>query len=259
VLIAGLAGMANGLARAADDIAQAVGGITEIFNGLISFIQNVFTGQWGAAFDSLKMVAQGFYDLITGIFGGILSFVGGFIDGFIGFFASLYDTLLGHSIIPDIVNGIKNWFAKLPGMVLEGIKQFGESIKNYFIDAKDGVIGTLNDMYNEVKRIADKIKSAFNSAKDAWSNAGANISFALGGARATGGPVSGGSSYLVGETGPEIFTPGASGFITPNNRLGGGGNIIIQLSNNTFMGKEGIAQMIAGELMGEIKQQMRVS
>jgi hypothetical protein len=43
------------------------------------------------------------------------------------------------------------------------------------------------------------------------------------GARASGGPVAGGSSYLVGERGPELFTPGTSGNITPNNALGGGG------------------------------------
>ena len=42
------------------------------------------------------------------------------------------------------------------------------------------------------------------------------------GARANGGPVAGGSSYLVGERGPELFTPGTSGNITPNNALGGG-------------------------------------
>lgn len=41
-------------------------------------------------------------------------------------------------------------------------------------------------------------------------------------ARAMGGPVSGGgSSYLVGERGPEIFTPSGSGMITPNSAIGG--------------------------------------
>lgn len=35
-------------------------------------------------------------------------------------------------------------------------------------------------------------------------------------ARAEGGPVSAGSTYLVGERGPELYTPGASGSITPN-------------------------------------------
>ena len=41
------------------------------------------------------------------------------------------------------------------------------------------------------------------------------------GKRASGGPVSGGSSYLVGERGPELFTPSSSGNITPNGAMGG--------------------------------------
>lgn len=43
------------------------------------------------------------------------------------------------------------------------------------------------------------------------------------GPRADGGPVDMGRSYLVGERGPELFTPGRSGVITPN----GGGAINI--------------------------------
>lgn len=38
-------------------------------------------------------------------------------------------------------------------------------------------------------------------------------------ARAAGGPVRGGKSYLVGELGPELFTPQGSGSITSNNRM----------------------------------------
>jgi hypothetical protein len=42
----------------------------------------------------------------------------------------------------------------------------------------------------------------------------------IAGARALGGPVGAGRSYLVGERGPELFTPGVSGNIIPNGRLG---------------------------------------
>ena len=41
------------------------------------------------------------------------------------------------------------------------------------------------------------------------------------GARMSGGPVAPGGSYLVGERGPELFTPSSSGNITPNNAMGG--------------------------------------
>lgn len=39
--------------------------------------------------------------------------------------------------------------------------------------------------------------------------------------RANGGPVSAGSPYIVGERGPELFVPGRSGTIVPNNKMGG--------------------------------------
>lgn len=43
--------------------------------------------------------------------------------------------------------------------------------------------------------------------------------------RASGGPVSAGSSYLVGERGPELFTPSSSGTILPN--VGRGGSVVV--------------------------------
>ncbi|CAN7613262.1 phage tail tape measure protein [Caballeronia sp. LjRoot34] len=48
-------------------------------------------------------------------------------------------------------------------------------------------------------------------------------------ARAGGGPVSAGTTYLVGEKGPELFNPGASGTITPNHAISSslGGDINI--------------------------------
>ena len=45
----------------------------------------------------------------------------------------------------------------------------------------------------------------------------------IAGARADGGPVSSGSTYLVGERGPELFTPATSGSITSNESLRSGG------------------------------------
>jgi hypothetical protein len=51
----------------------------------------------------------------------------------------------------------------------------------------------------------------------------------ISGARALGGPVAPGGSYLVGERGPELFTPSSSGNITPNNALGGA-NITVNVN-----------------------------
>ena len=47
--------------------------------------------------------------------------------------------------------------------------------------------------------------------------------------RAMGGPVMGGGSYIVGEKGPELFTPTSSGNITPNSAMGGA-NITVNVN-----------------------------
>jgi TP901 family phage tail tape measure protein len=53
------------------------------------------------------------------------------------------------------------------------------------------------------------------------------------GRRASGGPVTEGSSYLVGEMGPEVFTPGNSGDIIANDKLGGN---VYNITVNAGMG-----------------------
>lgn len=50
-------------------------------------------------------------------------------------------------------------------------------------------------------------------------------------ARALGGPVMGNNTYLVGEQGPELFTPSSAGNITPNHAMGGGGTINITVTS----------------------------
>jgi phage-related minor tail protein len=49
--------------------------------------------------------------------------------------------------------------------------------------------------------------------------------------RANGGPVAGGSPYIVGERGPELFVPTGSGTIVPNNMLANSGGVT-QVTNN---------------------------
>jgi phage-related minor tail protein len=46
--------------------------------------------------------------------------------------------------------------------------------------------------------------------------------------KADGGPVTAGSTYIVGERGPEVFMPSVSGSIVPNHALGGGGVTVVQ-------------------------------
>jgi hypothetical protein len=60
-----------------------------------------------------------------------------------------------------------------------------------------------------------------------------------GGRRAVGGSVMGASSYLVGENGPEIFTPSGSGRITPNGLGGGSGvNVVVNVQGSVIREKD---------------------
>jgi hypothetical protein len=56
--------------------------------------------------------------------------------------------------------------------------------------------------------------------------------------RALGGPVMGGQTYMVGESGPELFTPQGTGSITRNGDLSGGGttNVTFEITANDTTG-----------------------
>lgn len=61
--------------------------------------------------------------------------------------------------------------------------------------------------------------------------------------RALGGPVMGGESYIVGENGPELFTPATSGSITRNDQLMGGQPVEITFNINAI-DSQGIDQVL---------------
>jgi len=68
----------------------------------------------------------------------------------------------------------------------------------------------------------------------------------FGGARADGGPVTGGGAYLVGERGPEVFRPTTAGVIEP----GGGGGVTVNVTVDggapaLLRSEAQIAQMLA--------------
>ena len=54
--------------------------------------------------------------------------------------------------------------------------------------------------------------------------------------RATGGPVSPGAAYVVGERGPELFVPASAGAIAPNS-AGGGRDVRVAITVNAPAGE----------------------
>jgi tape measure domain-containing protein len=82
--------------------------------------------------------------------------------------------------------------------------------------------------------------------------------------RAMGGPVSAGSSYMVGERGPELFIPKHGGSIVPNNALGGGStNVIVNVdaSGSNVQGDQAQAKQlgvaVSAAVQAELVKQQR--
>ena len=68
-------------------------------------------------------------------------------------------------------------------------------------------------------------------------------------ARATGGSVTAGQPYLVGERGPELFMPGKSGGIAPSGSFGGIGNIVVNVDASGSSAQGDTAQ---GNRLGQV-------
>ena len=93
-------------------------------------------------------------------------------------------------------------------------------------------------------------------------DAGAMLNF--GGFKANGGSVSGGQMYMVGERGPELFVPGRSGTIVPNDKMGGGTtNVVVNVDakGSSVEGNESganqLGRVISAAVQSELIKQKR--
>ena len=76
--------------------------------------------------------------------------------------------------------------------------------------------------------------------------------------KANGGSVRAGNDYIVGERGPELFSPGVSGMITPNHALGGSTNIVVNVdaSGSNVEGDEEEGRQLGIALSAAIESEL---
>jgi hypothetical protein len=115
------------------------------------------------------------------------------------------------------------------------------------LEVVSDIIARAIGLFANLVNIVNQVVSAIKKVASVGSAIGGAIGGALGfgGGRANGGPVSSGTSYLVGERGPELFTPSSSGQIIPN---GAGGGTTINLTVNGAIDAEGTARTIVDVL-----------
>ena len=82
----------------------------------------------------------------------------------------------------------------------------------------DSLVGT-----DSLEGAVQTLKGTFNNLLPGWMQKGPlrppSTAKPDGPPKALGGPIDAGGSYFVGERGPELITPGLSGFVTPSNKL----------------------------------------
>lgn len=157
------------------------------------------------------------------------------------------------------------------GDSMERISTFSEqaarNIQTAFADFlfdpfDEGLKGMLKGFIDVIRRMIAEAAAAKILGGDGMGSFFSAILNGLGlpnidGARAMGGPVAAGGSYLVGEKGPEIFMPNTGGRIIPNGASGGGMSIHVTVPADRDPSKDiELAARIGREIMGATEDRL---
>jgi hypothetical protein len=172
--------------------------------------------------------------------------------------------VLADGIANTIGQGMTSAFDAL----ISGTESFGTSLRKI-------ASGVLQDIAKQLIQIfvinqAINAISSFFGPKTGGFGGGVKFNpnvFSMGSllpGRAMGGPVSAGSSYMVGERGPELFTPKHGGSIVPNNALGGGSTSVVvnvDASGSNVQGDQAQAKqlgvVVSAAVQAELVKQQR--
>jgi TP901 family phage tail tape measure protein len=156
-LIESVIGVING-------VIQAISGFLDMMIGVVTIIKGVFTLDWEtikAGFSQLVTgignILGGLWDIVWAIVDSVVSLfknmgqlvwnvVYGFVKGVIDFFMWLWDELVGHSIVPDTINAIFDWFTQLPGRILDLVIQFVTWVIEWFISLPGRIMEGLGNL-----------------------------------------------------------------------------------------------------------------
>jgi len=149
---------------------------------------------------------------------------------------------IGDTIADGVVNSLKG--------AVDGTTSLAEAATNL-----------LDDLANQLLQVARNMLF-FGNLTGTLTKGSGILGTIFGGFMANGGTTKAGKSYVVGEKGPELFTPGVTGTVTPNSALGGS-NIVVNVdaSGSSVEGdaqqSKALGQAIGAAVQAEIiKQKM---
>lgn len=205
--------------RYAFEIAVAtIGGAIELISGIVTAGMQLMSGNWQGAFDAMQQTLIGFFDLAAGI-------VGSNWATFSAQWKANWDMLqiIIGKVLMDITAGFQTWIIN----TINTLKGYYETFREIGIGLMNNVLLGIQQMVAQIiNAVVGMVTSAIGAAGKALGEANPFGGGTTGGStipgRASGGLVTGGAPYIVGESGPELFVPGSNGAIVPNGQLGGG-------------------------------------
>ena len=152
-------------------------------------------------------------------------------------------------------------------LLYEDCVQLGEYLGGAFYEAwikvgdffADGFVSAMRKTYDFIRQyMISTIRELYAQVNSLWSwflevsskigGAMGNMAGAMfGGFRAEGGPVTANTSYIVGENGPELFSPSRSGHITSNEDMSGQ-NITMNFAAGTDMSTVAMLKNMKGQI-----------
>ena len=170
-LVGFLAGALPGAIQMATGLIQTFAGVVNLIitvvSGVVRIVAALLQGDWSAAWNAARDLVSGVAQaigqivsglvqtvtgLISGLVGGVLGLIQGLVEGVVNFFRNLFNTLVGGSIIPDLVNKAIALFTGLRDTVVGIVGQL-----------KDAVVGLLTSIKDTVSTVLGEAKATWDS------------------------------------------------------------------------------------------------
>lgn len=156
----------------------------------------------------------------------------------------------------DAFNSMVAWSKEKLAVVQQVFTDAFTSVKNTIFSIWDSiqakiqaVIDWISQKVSQAMSMVSQVSSAISSPiASAYNSASSAVSSLFGGKKADGGPVRSDRGYLVGERGPEMFYPNATGRVQSANS----GGLTVVITGNTFMGNEDMAVAIGDMIMNRL-------
>jgi hypothetical protein len=182
----------------------------------------------GSALEKLKSVGANIVEGIkTGIFNAwsgfttwMMNLLGTMIDAIKAYFGIKSPSTVMAALAEQLPAGLRvGWQSAFPGLLAAVKANLGEMVA-----ATQERVSQIMDLIDRVSKYGSATGGNSSGNNDYQPGTGGGGGRGTGQARASGGPVMTGMTYLVGEQGPELFVPSSGGTIIPNGALAGVGS-----------------------------------